>query len=55
MVALDDALHEQEKHDANKCRLVELKFFGGLTAEVTGQTRGAGVAVAGVRPARFCG
>lgn len=42
LVALDDALKELAKHDPRKSRLVELRFFGGLTnqevAEVTGLT-----------------
>lgn len=42
LVALDDALVELAKHDPRKSRLVELRFFGGLTnqevAEVTGMT-----------------
>jgi RNA polymerase sigma factor (TIGR02999 family) len=30
---LDDALGELEKQDATKARLIELRFFGGMTAE----------------------
>jgi RNA polymerase sigma factor (TIGR02999 family) len=33
VVALDDALNELEQVDEEKARLLELKFFGGLTAE----------------------
>jgi len=33
LVALDDALRELEKLDARKSRVVELRFFGGLTQE----------------------
>jgi RNA polymerase sigma factor (TIGR02999 family) len=33
MIDLDDALSDLEKHDERKARLVEMRFFGGLTAE----------------------
>lgn len=36
LVALDDALHELEKFDERKVRVIELKYFGGLTIEETG-------------------
>lgn len=43
IIALDDALKELEQHDERKCRLVELRFFGGLdekqAAEVLGVAR----------------
>src|SRR4051812_27113029 len=35
LVALDDALQELAKADPRKSKVVELKFFGGLTAEET--------------------
>jgi RNA polymerase sigma factor (TIGR02999 family) len=35
LVALDEALSELEDYDARKHRVVELRFFGGLTAEET--------------------
>lgn len=35
LVALDDALHALAKHDPRKSRIVELRFFGGLTVEET--------------------
>jgi RNA polymerase sigma factor (TIGR02999 family) len=35
LVALDDALTELAKTDPRKCRVVELRFFGGLTVEET--------------------
>jgi RNA polymerase sigma factor (TIGR02999 family) len=42
MVALSDALDELEKKDPRKARLIEMRYFGGLTlaeaAEVTGLT-----------------
>lgn len=43
IIALDDALRELEALDERKCRLVELRFFGGLdekqAAEVLGVAR----------------
>jgi RNA polymerase sigma factor (TIGR02999 family) len=33
MAQLDDALSELEKRDERKAQLIELRFFGGLTAE----------------------
>jgi len=33
VVALDDALHALARIDENKARLVELRFFGGMTAD----------------------
>ncbi len=33
MIDLDDALKALEAHDALKARLIEMRFFGGLTAE----------------------
>jgi RNA polymerase sigma-70 factor, ECF subfamily len=33
LVALDDALRSLEAFDARKCRVVELRFFGGLSNE----------------------
>jgi len=35
VVALDDALNELAKLDEQQCRIVELRFFGGLTMEET--------------------
>jgi RNA polymerase sigma factor (TIGR02999 family) len=35
MVALDDALHELAKLDRQQSRIVELRFFGGLSIEET--------------------
>lgn len=37
LVALDDALVELGKLDERKCRIVELKFFGGLSVEETAE------------------
>ncbi len=33
MVRIDDALNELARHDPRKARLIEMRFFGGLTAE----------------------
>lgn len=33
MVRIDDALNELANHDPRKARLIEMRFFGGLTAE----------------------
>jgi RNA polymerase sigma-70 factor (ECF subfamily) len=35
MIQLDDALSELEKRDERKARLIEMRFFSGLTAEET--------------------
>ena len=35
MVALDDSLNELAKLDPQQCRIVEMKFFGGLSIEET--------------------
>lgn len=37
MVALDDSLTELAKLDPQQCRIVELRFFGGLSIEETAQ------------------
>jgi RNA polymerase sigma factor (TIGR02999 family) len=37
VIAVDDALTELETWDARKCRIVELRFFGGLTIEETAE------------------
>lgn len=33
LIELDDALRELERLDARKARLIEMRFFGGMTAE----------------------
>ena len=33
MVRIDDALNQLARHDAHKVRLIEMRFFGGLSAE----------------------
>lgn len=47
MIALDDSLTALQELDAQKARLVEMKFFGGLTAEESSEA--AGLPVATVR------
>ena len=37
LVALDDALKQLEAIDAQQCRIIELRFFGGLTIEETAE------------------
>ncbi len=37
VIALDDALQGLAKFDVRKCRIVELRFFGGLSIEETAQ------------------
>lgn len=36
-IALDDALNALEAFDARKCRMVEMRFFGGLSVEETAE------------------
>ncbi len=44
MVALDDALNALAEIDPQKSRLVELRFFGGLSIEETAEVLGVGTA-----------
>jgi len=37
VLALDDALASLAKHDPRKARVVELRFFGGLSVEETAE------------------
>jgi RNA polymerase sigma factor (sigma-70 family) len=37
---LDDALHSLEELDPQQARIVELRFFGGLTVEETAEVLG---------------
>lgn len=37
LIELDDALGELEKFDATQCRVVELRYFAGLTIEETAE------------------
>jgi RNA polymerase sigma factor (TIGR02999 family) len=52
VVALDDALHALAATDERKARVLELRYFGGLTVEETAETVGISVATA-VREARY--
>jgi RNA polymerase sigma factor (TIGR02999 family) len=38
LIAVDDALRVLQQTDAVKARLIELRFFGGLTAEESAET-----------------
>jgi RNA polymerase sigma factor (TIGR02999 family) len=40
LVALDEALEELEKFDERKCRIVEMRFFGGLSDEEIAEVLG---------------
>jgi RNA polymerase sigma factor (TIGR02999 family) len=40
LLALDDALHALARLDERKSRIVELRYFGGLTVEETAQVLG---------------
>ena len=44
LVALDEALEKLAAHDANKVKLVELRYFGGLSIEETAEVLGVGTA-----------
>jgi RNA polymerase sigma-70 factor, ECF subfamily len=37
LVALDDALEALAKHDERKSRVIELRFFGGLSVKETAE------------------
>ena len=37
VLALDDALSRLERFSERKCKVVELRFFGGLTVEETAE------------------
>jgi len=47
LVALDDALTALAALDQRKCRVVELRFFGGLSVEETAEVLGISVATVG--------
>ncbi|HKQ77940.1 MAG TPA: sigma-70 family RNA polymerase sigma factor [Blastocatellia bacterium] len=47
MIALDDALEELAKMDERKCRVVELRYFGGLTIEETAEALGVSIQTVG--------
>ena len=40
LIALDDALHKLAKIDVRRSKIVELRFFGGLSEEETGEVLG---------------
>ncbi len=40
LIALDDALNDLEEMDARKSRIVEMRFFGGLSLEEIAETLG---------------
>jgi RNA polymerase sigma factor (sigma-70 family) len=44
IVALDDALTSLAEFDARKARIVELRYFGGLTGEEISQATGISTA-----------
>jgi RNA polymerase sigma factor (TIGR02999 family) len=43
LTLLDDALRALEKEDSRKARVVEMRFFGGLSVEETGEVLGISV------------
>jgi RNA polymerase sigma factor (TIGR02999 family) len=44
LISLDEALDELQKWDPQKCRMVEMRYFAGLTNEQTAQVLGISVA-----------
>jgi RNA polymerase sigma factor (TIGR02999 family) len=46
LMALDDALTELAAHDERQARVVEFRFFGGLTEEETAEVLGIGLRTA---------
>lgn len=47
VVALDEALQALNQFDERKCRIIELRYFGGLTSEEIASTLGISVATVG--------
>jgi RNA polymerase sigma factor (TIGR02999 family) len=47
ILALDDSLEALSKVDERKCRIIELRFFGGFSVEETAQAIGISVATVG--------
>jgi RNA polymerase sigma-70 factor (ECF subfamily) len=47
VIALDDALNTLAAVDERKCKVIELRFFGGLSVEETAQALGVSVATIG--------
>jgi RNA polymerase sigma factor (sigma-70 family) len=52
MVALDDALKDLARLDERKAKVVELRYFGGLSVAETAEALGISVATVG-RELRF--
>ncbi len=52
LIALDDALRALADFDSRKARVLELRYFGGLSVEETAEVLGISVATVG-REARF--
>jgi RNA polymerase sigma factor (TIGR02999 family) len=44
LLALDDALRTLAEHDPRKARIVELRYFGGLTTKEVAEVLGVSVA-----------
>ena len=47
VIALDDALKALAQVDERKCKVIELRFFGGLSVDETAQALGISVATVG--------
>jgi len=47
VIALDDALSSLAQFDERKCRIIELRFFGGMSVEETAQALGVSIATVG--------
>ena len=47
LLALDEALSDLDRFDTRKCKIVELRYFGGLTVEETAAAVGLSVATVG--------
>ena len=47
LIAIDDAIEELARKDALKAKLIEMRFFGGLTAEESAEA--VGIEVSEVR------
>lgn len=52
LVALDDALRDLARFDARKAKVIELRYFGGMSVEETAEVLGVSVATVG-REARM--
>ncbi|MBS1790711.1 MAG: sigma-70 family RNA polymerase sigma factor [Acidobacteria bacterium] len=44
VLALDEALKDLAKHDERKCRIIELRYFGGLSMEEIAEVTGLSIA-----------